>query len=86
MYTQEDYYWIWLCEQPGVGPAKRDALLKICGSVVSVYEAGIDQYVAAGLKEEQARQLEQSKDLEGMRKRCQAVSYTHLTLPTTERV
>ena len=48
MYTQEDYYWIWLCEQPGIGPAKRDALLKAYGSVVSVYEAGIEQYVAAG--------------------------------------
>ena len=71
MYTQEDYYWIWLCEQPGIGPAKRDALLKACGSVVSVYEAGIEQYVAAGVKEEQARQLERSKDLEGVRKRCQ---------------
>lgn len=71
MYTLEDYYWIWLCEQPGIGPAKRGALLKACGSVAAIYEADLAQYMAAGLREEQAVQLDRSKDLEPVRRRCQ---------------
>lgn len=84
MYTQEDYYWIWLCGQAGIGPVKRDALIEACGSVTAVYEAGADQYMAAGLKEEQARALEEAKDLEPIRRRCQEWADQGIVVMTRE--
>ena len=39
MYTQEDLYWVWLCSQEGIGPAKRRALLEQCGTIAGIYEA-----------------------------------------------
>lgn len=71
MYTQEDLYWVWLCGQEGIGAAKRKALLERCGDIVKVYEAQQEQYVEAGLNEQQAERLALNKDLEGWRRKCQ---------------
>ena len=68
MYTEEDLYWIWLCSQQGVGPAKRSGLIRCCGNLANVYEASRDQYEKAGLTPEQAQRLEESKDLENWRR------------------
>lgn len=71
MYTEEDLYWIWLCSQQGVGPAKRSGLIRCCGNLASVYEASREQYEKAGLTPEQAQRLEESKDLENWRRQCE---------------
>lgn len=71
MYTQEDLYWVWLCSQEGIGPAKRRALLEQCGTIAGIYEASGKMYREAGLDEAQAAQLENSKRLEEYQERCQ---------------
>ncbi len=60
---KDDYYWLWLCNIPGVGGVKQRKLLKIFESAENIYKAGKTELSrVSGINQEDMSNICKSRD------------------------